>query len=419
MSPSKLRDRLKLHAPAGVQADRERILRGIGAENRRAGRDDSLSQQRRRLCPAGLLVEHLEADDERCERVAAQRPDRRRHDACGSLLARLRVGPAGAAFGEAVDRPPPADVLLIVAAEQRSLGVDRRRVRQALRLRAQQSSRAVAQPAQSAELGRIVRAVANGTCSPSCTTANSPLGSGTRCPSHSPSRCLCQLRLRLGEQDAAINPARLPLQQVSRPRPDRSRAGDGLSHPRAPGADPRGDRRGARIAVDDELVVLIQAAGELQLAEHLLRVLGQVAVQPQLVAVDVDELGPDPAVVGWLCALGAAPQDQEVRDGLRARYAPVRAAGQPHSADQVSQGADLAPGGRVRCVERIPAAQQHREAARPRQRQALDDEVVVDRVARSVVLRVIQLTFAERHVADRQVEAPARQPAGCGPRTID
>ena len=57
-----LRDRLKLDAPAGVQADRQRVLRGVGAENRRAGRDDSLSQQRRRLRLAGLLVEHLEAD---------------------------------------------------------------------------------------------------------------------------------------------------------------------------------------------------------------------------------------------------------------------------------------------------------------------------------------------------------------------
>ena len=53
----------------GVQADRERVLRGLDAEDRRARGDHPPAQHRRRGRAAGVLIERLEAEDQRRERV--------------------------------------------------------------------------------------------------------------------------------------------------------------------------------------------------------------------------------------------------------------------------------------------------------------------------------------------------------------
>ena len=96
----------------------------------------------------------------------------------------------------------------------------------------------------------------------------------------------------------------------------------------------------------------------------------------------------------------------------------VRAAGQPDRADQVGQGGDLAARGRVAGVHGVAGGEHGDQAAGPDQVQRLDDEVVVDAVAAGVVPPVVQRDLAERHVADRQVEA-AVGVAGAGEGLAD
>ena len=110
-------DLLEVDAAVGVEADRERVLRAVGAQPRGAGRDDPLGEQRggRRLL--GAVVEHLQRPDERRERIAAQQLHRSRGDPGQPLLAALGVGVTGPAVGEAVDRPVAGDVAGVAVAQ--------------------------------------------------------------------------------------------------------------------------------------------------------------------------------------------------------------------------------------------------------------------------------------------------------------
>ena len=110
-------DLLEVDAAVGVEADRERVLWAVGAQPRRAGRDDALGEQRggRRLL--GAVVEHLQRPDERRERIAAQQLHRSRGDPGQPLLAGLGVGVTGPAVGEPVDRPVAGDVAGVAVAQ--------------------------------------------------------------------------------------------------------------------------------------------------------------------------------------------------------------------------------------------------------------------------------------------------------------
>ena len=164
---------------------------------------------------------------------------------------------------------------------------------------------------------------------------------------------------------------------------------------------------------DHQLVGPVGAVDGAQRAEHRVRVVEEVLVDRHLDAVELGHAGSAPRRSRPAVAAGfAAAQDQQVGDDAGARGALVRAAGQPHRADQVGQRGDLAAGGRVAGVHRVPGGQHRHQAAGADQVQRLDDEVVVDAVPGRVVPAVVQRDLAERHVADRQVERCLAVP-GC------
>ena len=145
-------DLAEIDAAAGVQADRERVLRRVGAEPRGARDHDPSGENSGRGGGLGGLVEVLEGLHERGERVGAQQPDRGRGDAGHPLLAGGRVGAAGPPQGEAVDRPVAALVVAVAAAQLGAELGDLGGVFQGRGLGGEQRAGCVAQREQRAQL---------------------------------------------------------------------------------------------------------------------------------------------------------------------------------------------------------------------------------------------------------------------------
>jgi hypothetical protein len=161
---------------------------------------------------------------------------------------------------------------------------------------------------------------------------------------------------------------------------------------------------------DGQVMVVVLAAADGEAAQHVLGVVAPVFVDPRGAAVQAGLERASPLRLGTGCSGVGAAQDQQVGDGLGAGRAAVRAAGQPDGRDQAGQPGHLLPGGGVLGVHRVPAGQHREQAARLEERQGLDDEVVVHRMAGGVMPPVMQPRGAERDVADHQVEMAFRQP---------
>jgi len=117
----------------GVQADRQRVLGGVRAQPRGAGGDDPLGEDAGRLGGVQLLGIQLERVDGRGVRVGAESalagPDP------GHLgLPGVRVGAAGRAVADPVDRPEPRDVVAVAGVQLRPQPGDLDRVVQRGRL---------------------------------------------------------------------------------------------------------------------------------------------------------------------------------------------------------------------------------------------------------------------------------------------
>lgn len=113
------RDLLEVDAAVGLDADGERVVGVVDAEHRGAGDQGALREHRRRDRGLRRFVEALKRHDERRERVAAQRVHDARRDARDARLAR-RVGAAGGARAEAVDRPVACRVGAVAVAQLRA-----------------------------------------------------------------------------------------------------------------------------------------------------------------------------------------------------------------------------------------------------------------------------------------------------------
>ena len=190
------------------------------------------------------------------------------------------------------------------------------------------------------------------------------------------------------------------------------------------GAGQRGGQAGAQLERDVDVAgdrdgqLRAELAGaDADLADDPLGVvLGEVAVDDDLpvgVAADAPTVLSHPLGIARPVGGVAAAQHEHVGDDLGAGGLLVRGHRQPDRGDQVGHGGDLAARGRVGRVHRVVAGQHRHDAAGAGQREGLDDEVVVQRVVAGVVHLVVQRDFAERDVADDQVEVVARD-AGVG-----
>ncbi len=119
---------------------------------------------------------------------------------------------------------------------------------------------------------------------------------------------------------------------------------------------------------------------------------------------EADAFGTLPEILDVAGQVGGGADDRSFGRPL------MRPARQPQGPDQVSQAGDLPASGRVPAVHRVPGGQHRDQAAGPGQAQALDDEMVMDRMASWVVRPVVQHDPAERHIADHQVKAPILRP---------
>ena len=367
------RDLLEVDAAVGLDADGERVVGGVDAEHRRARDEGALREHRGRHRGLRRLVEALKRHDERRERVAAQRVHDARRDARDARLSG-GVGATGRAGAEAVDRPVAGRVGAVAVAQLCAQPVGLVGVLDAGGLGLQQRLGAVAQAEQRLQLDAL---------------AGRDLGGRVLAAEHAR-----EAPVRLGGQ-------------VAVPQPGRGRergplggdvAGGPLGH-RQPGAVCAGGdvvqgagevlvdgRVGQRADLQGGRAVL--AGGDGVGAEHVVGVLVEVGVDAQVAAVVQAQR---PALLpggrrGLAVGLAAA-QDQQVGDDLRAGGALVRAGRQAHGADEVGHRVDLAACGGVLRVQRVAAGQYGDDAARARQRERLDDAVVVQRYLRRARMR--------------------------------
>ena len=226
-------------------------------------------------------------------------------------------------------------------------------------------------------------------------------GHGQSC--HKPSRSTAEAAVVVGPQ-GPVEPVGLAGRDL--PGRDRHRAG------REPDGELARDAGQVSRRPDGQVMVVVLAAADGEAAQHVLGVIAPVFVDPRGAAVQagLERAPPGRPAAGRGCPGFGAAQDQQVGDGLGAGRAAVRASGQPDGLDQAGQPGHLLPGRRVLGVHRVPAGQDREQAAGLEERQGLDDEVVVHRVAGRVVPPVVQPRGAERDVADHQVEVPFGQP---------
>ena len=149
---------------AGVQADGQRVGRGIRAQPRRPGRDDPPVEHRRLGRALADRVELLERQDQRGIRIVAE-PALRRPDPGHDRLAGLDVGSPGAAHREPVQRPVRPQVGVVTAVQVRAQPGDLRRVIGRGGLGIQELAHGVAQAQQLAQFrglasGDLVRPLA-------------------------------------------------------------------------------------------------------------------------------------------------------------------------------------------------------------------------------------------------------------------
>ena len=160
-----------------------------------------------------------------------------------------------------------------------------------------------------------------------------------------------------------------------------------------------------------ELVVPVHAAPHVQLAEDVARVGYEVLVEDGLLAAgNRCAHGPLEGLAARLLAGAPPAEHHKVGDGVRAGSAPVRPLGQAQGEHQVPELGQFAPGSRVLRVERVPGREQGDHPSRPDEVQALEQEMVVDRVAARVVDRVAEGEPAEGDVAHRRVEISLGDP---------
>ena len=140
-----VRDQRQVDPARPVKADRDRIGRGLHTLNLGTGRDHSASHDRGRAGGLVGVVELLQRQHQRPERIAAEQPGRGRHDPGVGVLPSI-IAAAGAPQRVPVQRAVLADVLLVAALEVGASFVDLVGVIDRRGLQRQQPGRRVPQP---------------------------------------------------------------------------------------------------------------------------------------------------------------------------------------------------------------------------------------------------------------------------------
>ena len=377
------------HLTAGIQADGQRVGRGVGAQPRQAGGDDPFPEDGRLGGALPGRVEFLQGEHQRGERVGGEpalpRPDPRHHGLAGG-----RVDPAGAPQREPVQRPVGGEVAVVAAAQLGPQPAELGTVVGGGGLGREQRPRAVAQRKQLPQLGRLAARHRMRLLGAEDGLGERAVRPGAQVP--------VGLRLPAGCRDCRRGDLR---DVICRCVGQASSPGTiGQRHE-------RGGQSGDRVArcADHQVIGPVGAVHGSHPAEDHLRVVQEVLVDRHLGAVQlgVPRLLPRRRV--GLAAWFAAAQHEQVGHHGGAGGPLVGAAGQPDRADQVGQRRDFPARRGVAGIHRVPGRENSGQAAGADQAQRLDDEVVVDGVPGLVVAAVVQHHVPERHVPDRQVIA--------------
>ena len=168
-----------------------------------------------------------------------------------------------------------------------------------------------------------------------------------------------------------------------------------------------------RVALEDDVEVAAEPADHWSDVAHRVRghVVGDRLVDVDghvLVAGHGDRCGVDPCLVGRAVERPfASAQHKHVGDGLGAGLAGERRGRQTHHADELGFPREVGAHGLGAFVERVPAGQQHRDAAGAQRVHRAFDEVVVQGEAGRAAVRgpVVEADVARvGHVADGEVE---------------
>ena len=385
-------DDVEVDPPVLVHTDRQGVGGGVRAQRWCAAGDDPLGEDVGLVRGLGAGVEVLEGVDQRGVRVGPE-PALRGPDARHPGLAGVRVEPAGGACGEPVQRPVAGGVGVVAGVQPVPQGVDLRCAVQRRGLGFEQRDHGVAQLQQGPQFGGLGGGRAVGLRDPVDELGEPAVGRGGEVARGAVGGLADQRRARRGRRRGGVGQARV----------------HGAGHHHLQGLPQQVG--GGPVGRDGEVCVLVLPAADAQAPAHQLRVLDEPAVDPDLVAVDLDQAGlfPRRGVVGRLVVGLAAAEHQQVGDDPGARGALVGVLRQPHRADQVGELRHLAAGGGVDRVEGVAGGQDRDQPAGGGQLQRLEDEVVVDGVAGGVEVLVAQRHLGERDVADDQVE----RAAGC------
>lgn len=160
------------------------------------------------------------------------------------------------------------------------------------------------------------------------------------------------------------------------------------------------------VRFDGEFMVPVHASAGCEPPEHMVGVGIEVRADPDgflIAEIGVDGAGPVIGTRGLACF--AASKDEQVADDARARGGLERAGREADSTDQVGEAVHLTPGRGVAGIEGVAGADGGDDPTRSHEAEALDQEVVVQRVTAPVVDGVVRGHLGEGDVADRQVEA--------------
>lgn len=159
---------------------------------------------------------------------------------------------------------------------------------------------------------------------------------------------------------------------------------------------------------DGQLVVAIHAPCRSEVAKDVFGV-GEVVLvdlQRSRVGGGLDGRGAD-ALPRWTGGFGprwTATKDHHVDDDVGARRAGEGALRQSDRADEIGHRSHLSASCGVAGIQGVAGGERDDEPARPGQVQRLDEEVVVQGVASTIVSWVVRCDLGEGHVADHRVE---------------
>ncbi len=169
----------------------------------------------------------------------------------------------------------------------------------------------------------------------------------------------------------------------------------------------------AGVGNDVNVVLPVLAVHSTQLPEDHLGVGGEVLVDYHLTVHGYDRGERHPRLTSNLCTGEPLGQHQDVAHHIGARCRSKRPSGQSDRADQVGPFGHGLTSRICLGVQGESTGDDRDEAARSGEIETFHDEVVVDRMATGVVVRIVEGQLAEGDVPDHKVDGDGREPGLC------